>query len=90
MKKKQKQNLILLGLIILDIVLLTFIFLFVSCRSIEYVNPKLPIYELENIERPTITEKSEDIILLMRYAEKKEIQLTNFYNFYESLRQAQK
>lgn len=91
MRKKSKEYLILILFIILDIIFLFLILSFTtSCRTIEYINPKLPKYELEEIERPSINEKSDDVIKLMRYAEKREIQLTNFYNFYESLRELQK
>lgn len=58
-----------------------------SCKTTEYIRAELPEYKVEEVERPTISEKSEDIIKLMRYAEIKEMQLKNFQEFYDNLRQ---
>lgn len=84
---KEVVKYIFFGLCISFLILL--VFSLSSCRTV-YISPSLPVYKLDEIERPSITEKSEDIIKLMRYAEKKEIQLNNFYEFYESLRVGQK
>lgn len=92
MKIDDKQKFLALSLAFACLVVLgglIFALLF-SCRTIEYVNPKLPEYKLEEIERPHITEQTAEVVFLMRYAEKKEIQLKNFYNFYEALRESQK
>lgn len=87
MKEERKKKIFFFAMIILYIVSFVFmLYLLTSCRTV-YVSPELPEYKLENIERPVITEKSDDIIKLMRYAEKKEIQLNNFKLFYDKLRQ---
>lgn len=86
-KLKEIIKYIFFGLCIGFLILL--VFSLSSCRTV-YVSANLPVYKLDEIERPSIAEKSEDVIKLMRYAEKKEIQLNNFYEFYESLRAGQK
>lgn len=91
MKTENKQKYIALSLAFACLVVIfALLFVLLGCRTIEYVNPKLPEYKLEEIERPQIKEQTAEVVLLMRYAEKKEIQLKNFYNFYEALRESQK
>lgn len=92
MRREDKERFAILSLCFLVLALLAglFFLLLQGCTSIEYVNARLPEYELEEIERPVIEEKTEDVVKLMRYAEKKEVQLNNFYKFYNSLRESQR
>lgn len=85
---KNKKKVFFLAMIILYVLsFFAMLYFLTGCRTV-YVSPELPEYNIEEIERPEITEKSEDIIKLMRYAEKKEIQLNNFKLFYDNLRKA--
>lgn len=85
---KNKKKIFALIMIVLYILsFFTMLYFLTGCRTV-YVSPELPEYKLEEIKRPEITEKSDDIIKLMRYAEKKEIQLNNFKLFYDNLRKA--
>ena len=86
MSKKGKRYFMILSFGI-GFLLAIFFLLFAlsSCRTV-YVRTELPEYEIEEIERPEIKEQSEDVVKLMRYAEKREIQLQNFKAFYDKLR----
>lgn len=86
MTKQNKKKFFYFSIFIFSILFLCFaVFILSGCRTI-YIKAELPEYKIENIERPKITEQSEDVVKLMRYAQKKEIQLDNFKTFYENLR----
>lgn len=60
----------------------------IGCSTVKYVKTELPEYEVEEVERPQITETSDDVIKLIEYAKIKEIQLNTFVKFYNQLREA--
>ena len=62
-------------------------FLLIECTTVKYVKTELPLYEVEEVERPHITETSDDVIKLIEYAKIKEIQLNTFVKFYNQLRE---
>jgi hypothetical protein len=62
-------------------------FLLIGCTTVKYVKTELPVYEVEEVERPQITETSDDVIKLIEYAKIKEIQLNTFVKFYNQLRE---
>lgn len=86
--EKDEFKIRLLAILVVFVILIPIIIATLnSCYSVKYINPQLPEYEIEKIERPTVENQTEDVVKVMRYAMKKEEQLKSFETFYNNLRE---